>query len=148
MIKYQVLRIFLAAILGLIMGGLSSRVRIRGRDRGSRTFALVAASSALVAIISSDFFKALGNSMTGDPGRLSAQVIAAMGFIGTGLIWASEDGQIRGLSVSASLWLTAIMGLLVGSGLQHVSTAVVFIVLVIYWITGLIGRKRGGKDYE
>lgn len=140
MMAYDVLRIFLAGLLGLIMGRLSSRGQV------SRTFAIVALGSALVAIISTELFRTLDYPWSSDPGRLSAQVVAAMGFIGTGLIWTSENGQVRGLSASASLWLTAIMGLLVGSGLKHISTAAAFAVLMIYWLSGLIFKKRGNDQ--
>ncbi len=136
MMSVFIFRILLAGVLGLIIGRLSARAGV------SRTFAIIAIGSALVAITSTEFFKAMDNPWASDPGRLSAQVIAALGFIGTGLIWIGEKGEVRGLAGSASLWVTAIIGLLVGSGLEHVTSLAAFFVIIIYWITGRVSKRR------
>lgn len=136
MVWTYIFRIFLAGVLGLVMGRLSARSGV------ARTFAIIAMGSALVAVISTEFFKALDNPWVADPGRLSAQVVAAMGFVGTGLIWISGKGEVRGLAGSAGLWVTAVIGMLVGSGLEHVTTFAAFCVVIIYWITRRFSRDR------
>lgn len=101
--------------------------------RSARMFGLVAMGAALIALTSTEFYKVVAGPWFSDPGRISAQIVSALGFIGTGLIWITEDSQVRGLSVAASLWLTAIVGMLIGSGLQSSTAWAVLIVVVIYW---------------
>jgi putative Mg2+ transporter-C (MgtC) family protein len=137
-----VIRILAAGLVGLIIGMFSTNAR------SARMFGFVAAGAALITVTSTEFYKVIAGPWFSDPGRLSAQIVSALGFIGTGLIWISENNQVRGLSVSASLWLTAIVGMLVGAGLKQASTAAVLIVILIYWGTGTIikGKKlnKGG----
>lgn len=127
MLITAVVRIAAAGLLGIIIGKATKS------DPGARLFALVAMGSALMAVVSTEFFQLLvllpGNV---DPGRLAAQVISALGFIGSGLIWLGENKEVRGTGTAASLWLTAILGMLVGAGLSTVTAgAAIFTVLVI-----------------
>lgn len=132
MISLTVLwRILLGAIVGMLVGLGTSRHSVR-------LFAMVGAASALLTVASTEFFKILAFPWYSDPGRLSAQIISAVGFFGTGLIWISEKNQVRGLSVAASLWLVAILGILIGVGLDKVSVLAVFFVVVVYWLAGKI----------
>jgi uncharacterized membrane protein YhiD involved in acid resistance len=48
--------------------------------------------------------------------------------------------------VAASLWLTAIVGMLIGAGLGHISTSAVLIVLLIYWATGTASKLLDKGD--
>lgn len=127
-----VFRILAAGLVGLIIGLFSTNAR------SARMFGLVAAGAALITVTSTEFYKIAAGPWFSDPGRLSAQIVSALGFIGTGLIWITEDKEVRGLTVSASLWLTAIVGMLIGAGLGHISTCAVLIVILIYWCTGVI----------
>lgn len=135
-----VFRICLAGFIGVLMGLMGAR------REDVRTYALIAMGAALVSVISTEFFKALDNPWVADPGRLAAQVVAALGFLGAGFIWVNEKGKIRGLAGAAGLWVVAIMGILVGSGLKHVSVAASFFVLMLFWISGLLTRKKDKDD--
>ncbi len=67
-----------------------------------------------------------------DIGRLGAQVITGVGFLGAGTI-IHDKGSIKGLTTAASIWTVACIGLAVGLGyytLTILSTICVFIVLV------------------
>ena len=57
-----------------------------------------------------------------DFGRLGAQVISGIGFLGAGTI-LQRKGSIKGLTTAATLWLVACVGLAVGMG--------------YYWIVGI-----------
>lgn len=121
-------RIVFAGIAGFIIGTLSRTVST------ARVFAIVCMGAALVIITSTEFYRISSYPWISDPGRLSAQVISALGFIGTGLIWIStEDKRIKGLSNAANLWVTAIIGMLIGAGLQNAAIAGTFAVTIIYW---------------
>lgn len=72
------------------------------------------------------------NLINGDPGRIAAQVLTGIGFIGAGLILKNEDG-ISGLTTAACIFITAVIGLAVGAGMiliGVVTTAATIIVLV------------------
>ncbi|HOQ09843.1 MAG TPA: MgtC/SapB family protein [Syntrophomonadaceae bacterium] len=127
-----VVRVLVAGVVGLIIGLFTTNAR------RARMFGLVTAAAALITITSTEFYKEVAGPWFSDPGRLSAQIVSALGFIGTGLIWISSDKRVRGLSVSASLWLSAIVGMLIGAGLKHMSTVAVLVVLLIYWSTETI----------
>lgn len=136
MIELFVTRIGLAGLIGILMG------LIAARRQDVRTYTIIAMGAALAALISTEFFKALDNPWSTDPARLSAQVVAAMGFLGAGFIWINEKGKIRGLAGAAGLWVVAIMGMLVGSGLKHVTVAAILFVLLLLWLSGFIARKK------
>jgi len=133
-------RICLAGFIGVLMGLLGAR------REDIRTYTLIAMGAALVSVISTEFFKALDNPWVADPGRLAAQVVAALGFLGAGFIWVNEKGKVRGLSGAAGIWVVAIMGILVGSGLKHVTAAASLFVLLLLWISGLLTRKKDKDD--
>jgi len=124
-----VIRVLVAGVVGLIIGLFTTNAR------RARMFGLVTAAACLITITSTEFYKEVAGPWFSDPGRLSAQIVSALGFIGTGLIWISSDKQVRGLSEAASLWLTAIVGMLIGAGLGHLSTSAVLVILLIYWAT-------------
>ena len=67
----------------------------------------------------------LGNLLhAGDPGRIAAQIITGIGFLGAGVIM-HDRGRISGLTTVAEMWTTAGLGMAVGLGLY-------FLVLVSY----------------
>jgi len=121
------LRIIVAAVVGTIIG-------IRTDSAASRMFAIVCTGATLLTIVSTEFYKVVDYPWFGDPGRLSAQILVALGFLGTGLIWVSEKQEVKGLSLAASLWLTAILGILIGTGLSPTNIVIIIFLIVIYLI--------------
>jgi putative Mg2+ transporter-C (MgtC) family protein len=65
----------------------------------------------------------------GDPGRIAAQVVSGMGFLGAGAI-IRLGNNIKGLTTAASLWLIAAIGLAIGAGMYiaALTTAVLAII--------------------
>ncbi len=51
----------------------------------------------------------------GDPGRIAAQVVTGVGFLGAGSIWR-DGNKISGLTTAAGVWLVAAIGMAVGYG--------------------------------
>ena len=49
------------------------------------------------------------------PTRVAAQVVSGIGFLGAGIIFR-EGLQVSGLNTAATLWCSAAVGLLAGSG--------------------------------
>ncbi len=135
-----IIRIILAALIGFIIGKISNK------SATARTFALVCTGAALITIISSEYFKVAGYPWISDPGRLTAQVVSALGFIGTGLIWISEDAKVEGLSVSASLWFTAILGIIIGAGLYSITAGAIIVLVCVYWLTNIIIKWKNNTN--
>ena len=66
----------------------------------------------------------------GDPGRIAAQVITGIGFLGAGAI-IQMKGSVRGLTTAAGIWMVATIGMAVGVGMYLVSVVATGLMLVI-----------------
>lgn len=120
------LRVLLSAFIGAFIG--VDRVK-KGRPAGIKTHALVCMGSALVMLTSEHLFL-VSNGGT-DIGRLSAQVISGVGFLGAGTIMVTGRNQIKGLTTAAGLWFAATLGLAIGIGFYSgVISAVILFVLI------------------
>lgn len=124
-------RLLLASLLGALIG---LEREIHGRTAGFRTHLLVSLGSALFVVVSINFHRAFGNfSGTGmvgvDPGRVAAQVVVGIGFLGAGAI-IREKASVRGLTTAACLWIAAAIGVACGSGLFMLSVLVTAMALV------------------
>lgn len=110
-------RLLLASVLGALIG---FEREVHGRPAGFRTHLLVSLGSCLFVVVSIDFYRMYGNfDGTGpvgvDPGRIAAQVVTGIGFLGAGAI-IRERATIRGLTTAACLWVAAAIGLSCGAG--------------------------------
>ena len=108
----SLLRLFIAALLGGIIGLERGRQR---RAAGLRTHILVCLGAALTVMIGFFARDVLGIANS-DPLRVSAQVISGIGFLGVGTIMLKGRFQIVGLTTAAGLWVTAAIGLAIGAG--------------------------------
>ena len=70
------------------------------------------------------------NLINGDPGRIAAQVVTGIGFIGAGLIIKNKY-DVSGLTTAASIFATSIIGIAVGVGLIKVSIIVTVIAILV-----------------
>nr|WP_184351305.1 MgtC/SapB family protein [Streptomyces olivoverticillatus] len=92
----------------------------RARMAGLRTNALVAAGSALFVLLSQYGFAAATSTTGYDGSRVAAQIVSGIGFLGAGVIM--RDGlNVRGLNTAATLWCSAAVGALAGTGLYVVA---------------------------
>jgi hypothetical protein len=68
-----------------------------------------------------------------DPGRVAAQIITGIGFLGAGTIWRSsgDEGVIRGLTTAASIWVAASIGMLTGYGLYVLAAGTAILSLAV-----------------
>ncbi len=121
-----------------VAAGLSSLIglerEIHGQPAGLRTHMILGVGAALAAILSISYSQFLSNpDMMSDPGRIVAQVVSGVGFLGAGAIM-KFGVSVKGLTTASSLWTTAIIGIAAGSGFYELAgfTAVlVFIILTI-----------------
>jgi putative Mg2+ transporter-C (MgtC) family protein len=127
--------------MAVLCGGVIGVEReLRGKSAGFRTNILICLGSSyfmLVSLLVSGFAE---SGRPGDPGRIAAQVVTGIGFLGAGTIIQSR-GQIAGLTTAALIWVVSSIGLLIGAGyllLAFLGTA--FIVLTLT-VLGVVERK-------
>jgi putative Mg2+ transporter-C (MgtC) family protein len=121
------LRLVVAFVVGAIVGIERER---RAKAAGLRTHMLVAGGSAIFTIASLTLF---GGGTTGDRGRVAAQIVTGIGFLGAGAIIRS-GASVSGLTTAATIWVAAGLGMLAGGGayaLAVVSAALTVIALRI-----------------
>lgn len=123
---------FLKLLIAAAMGGLIGIERqIEGQNAGFRTLLLVCLGACLFTIASVHIYKVYGAYT--DPGRIAAQIVVGIGFLGAGAI-LRHGNYIRGLTTAASLWMVSAIGMAVGFGeylLAGFATILVLINLVI-----------------
>lgn len=113
------LRLVLSVVIGCIIGVERER---RHRPAGMRTHVLVCVGAAMIALLETQMMMdtlALnaqgGEGVAVSWGRISAQVVSGIGFLGAGTIFMNQK-KISGLTTAASLWNTACLGLVIGMG--------------------------------
>lgn len=116
-------------LLGALIG---AERQFRRHDAGTRTFTLICMGSTAAMLTSIWIPQTYSNFLNGDPGRIAAQVLSGIGFLGAGAIIQSK-GSIRGLTTAACIWVVAVIGLAVGAGMYFTAigaTALTLFVLV------------------
>ena len=131
-----ILRLTVAALLGGIIG---FDREYRAKEAGLRTHFLVALGSALFMIVSMYGF---GEGAKGDPGRVAAQVVTGIGFIGAGSIMIHKQ-FVRGLTTASGLWATAGIGLAVGGGMYWIGIAAMLLTLAGLELSTLVFKSVG-----
>jgi len=125
-------RVFSATAAGFFIGLERER---HHQSAGLRTHMVLALGSASIMILSMYIpFSFAEKGIMGDPGRLAAQVISGIGFLGAGAIFR-YGFNIKGLTTAASIWTTSGIGLAFGAGfyfLGIVATVVLFIILYLF----------------
>lgn len=118
----MIARLLLAAGFGAIVGYEREH---SGKPAGVRTHGMVALGAALFTVVS-----LYGFGSVGDPGRVAAQVVTGIGFLGAGAILHLRR-SVHGLTTAASLWVTAAIGLAVGVGMYVMSLETTILVFVL-----------------
>jgi len=125
----SVYKLVLSMLLGAIVGYERKR---KGQTAGVRTFSLIAMGATLAMILSIYVPQEYMGLKNGDPGRIAAQVVTGIGFLGAGAI-IQMKGSVRGLTTAAGIWMVAALGMAVGVGmyvLATVATALILFILV------------------
>jgi len=134
-----IIRICLAFVAGIVIGlERSSRRQVAGL----RTHTLIALGASCLMLLSIWLPQQIGG---GDPGRIAAQVVAGMGFLGAGAI-IKLGNNIRGLTTAASLWLTAAIGLTIGAGMFLAALVVIVLALITLIFMHFLERKIFPED--
>ncbi|HLC00403.1 MAG TPA: MgtC/SapB family protein [Candidatus Bathyarchaeia archaeon] len=130
-----VISLVLAMLFGAIVGVERERTH---KPAGLRTHMLVSLGSCLFTIVSVSFSL--------DPARIAAGIVAGIGFIGAGTIWAEKD-KIQGITTAASLWATGAIGLTTGIGDYPLAAFVALLVLLTLYSKAIF-KRLGLEKHE
>ncbi len=114
-------------LLSLLIGGMVGlERRWRLQPAGFRTHILICLGATLLMMLSIYIPQVY---QVGDPGRIAAQTITGIGFLGAGAI-IKIGSNVRGLTTAASIWLISAIGMGVGAGLYLISGITAFLMLM------------------
>ena len=128
------IKVIFRLVLAVIAGGLIGDERQRhGRAAGMRTHILVCMGATLTALIGVYLDEMTGGN--GDIGRISAQVISGIGFLGAGMIIVKNNNIISGLTTAAGVWTTSIIGIAIGYGFYYgaIAATVLFMIAIVFF---------------
>ena len=128
------LETFLALLLAVALGAIVGVEREKShKPAGLRTHMLVSLGACLFTMMSTHF--------GAQPAQVAGGIVAGIGFIGAGTIWAETD-KVQGITTAASLWATAAIGLTVGIG-DYPLAAVVTVLVVVILVLNIVLKKIG-----
>lgn len=129
--------LLLAAALG---GAVGLERELSGKPAGFRTNLLICVGAALLTDLSVAIGGMAANPANADPGRIAAQIVSGIGFLGAGTIIQAR-GAVVGLTTAATLWVVSAIGIAVGAGqyLEAIGTTV--LVLVALLVLGKIESR-------
>lgn len=122
MTTQMLIKIFLALVLG---GALGMERQYHDKPAGFATNCLICLGAMLFTVLS----EVMGLA-GGDPGRIAAQIVTGVGFIGAGSI-LRDGNKISGLTTAADVWLVAAIGMAVGYGEYVWASACAVAILVV-----------------
>jgi len=126
--------------LGFIAGGIVGFERSSRRQvAGLRTHILIALGATCLMMLSI-WLPQEFSSGTGDPGRIAAQVVSGMGFLGAGAI-IRLGSNIKGLTTASSLWLVAAIGLTIGAGMYVAALVTEILSLIALMLLDSLERR-------
>lgn len=125
-------RLIGSTLIGMLIGFARRRM-----PAGIRTFSLICLGSTIFTLVSiSDAF------VNPDQGRIMAQIVSGIGFLGLGVIWKQGIGKPTGLTTAAAMWVAASVGVLAGLALWFETVvAALLIILVLYSKKSLTDAK-------
>jgi len=146
------LRLIVAVVVGCVIGIERER---KNRPAGMRTHVLVCVGAATIAILESLLMRdtlnlnlqSANSGVAVSVGRISAQVVSGIGFLGAGTIFVSQK-KIAGLTTAASLWNAACLGLAAGMGYYSLALAGCAVVMVTLIFMQRLVRVNTIKNVE
>ena len=128
----MLLRLLAAVGAGAVIGYERS---FHGRPAGLRTHVLVCLASSVLMLVTvfEDQWVRLPAESRLDPTRLAQGIMTGIGFLGAGVI-VKEGLNVRGLTTAASIWITAAIGVLAGTGMY---TPMMFAVILTLLVLGV-----------
>jgi len=136
----DILKLLVAFAIGTVIG---AEREYRSKSAGLRTLILIALGSTLFTIISA--------KVGGDAGRIAANIVTGIGFIGGGIIFR-ENNRLSGITTAASVWATAALGMAVGDALYEIAivggSLVILTLYALVPIQNYIKRRNQIRNYR
>ncbi|MEJ8802784.1 MgtC/SapB family protein [Pontibacter sp. H249] len=132
-----VVRLLLSTLLG---GMLGWERESRRQQAGLRTHMIICVGSCLLMLISIYIPQTFYNYPNVDPGRIAAQVVSGIGFLGAGAIFRL-GGNTHGLTTAATIWAVAAVGLSVGVGMYGAAVVATLLLLFVLAILDKVGKR-------
>ena len=120
------LELLLQLLLAVLLGGAVGIEReLKGKPAGLRTNILICMGAVLFTSLSVRLAQGRG-----DPGRLAAQILTGVGFIGAGTILHTR-GAVTGLTSAATIWVVAAIGMTLGTRAYFEAVGTTLLVLIV-----------------
>lgn len=125
--EWSLLSMFLRLLSALLAGTIIGIDRsMKRRGAGIKTHVIVCLGASVVMMTSQYMMQVYPDAA--DLGRMGAQVISGVGFLGVGTIIVTGRNQVKGLTTAAGLWTCACVGLAAGIGyIEGVLLCLVFV---------------------
>lgn len=136
----DIYKLLISFALGAIIG---AEREYRSKSAGLRTLILICMGSTLFTILSI--------KISSDAGRIAANIVTGIGFIGAGIIFR-ENNRVVGITTAAIVWVTAAVGMGIGAGFYEV-TVMCFIIsgmtlVILAPVQKFIRRKSQIRNYR
>ena len=128
-----IVRVIVAAFLGGLVGIQREKA---GKPAGVRTHMLVCLGTAVVVLASAG----MGMNLDGQS-RVIQGIVTGIGFIGAGSILKVGEGDIRGLTTAAGLWMTAAIGVACGGGEIGIALISAVLTVIVLALAGVLERR-------
>jgi putative Mg2+ transporter-C (MgtC) family protein len=127
-----------------LLGGLVGLEReAKHQPAGVRTNLLICLGCAFFTLLSA----VLAGDGNPDKGRVAANIVQGIGFLGAGLILHNRS-RVSGLTSAASVFVVASIGMACGAGLFAPAAAATAIVIVALELVGFLERRASIKIYS
>jgi putative Mg2+ transporter-C (MgtC) family protein len=124
---------------GAIVGAERER---KEKPAGLRTLVLVCLGSTSFTMASYAF-----TTTTGDAGRVAAQIVTGIGFLGAGAI-LHGPGIVRGMTTAATIWAIAATGMIVGIGYAGAGLGLSLLVRLVLTAALALESRALGSEQE
>ena len=132
-------RLLMACTLGALVG---LQREIKRKAAGVRTNLLICMGSAFFTLLSA----LLAGDANPDKGRVAANIVQGIGFLGAGLILHNRS-RVSGLTSAASVFVVASIGMACGAGLYAAAAVAAIIVILALEVVGFLEQRANLKMY-
>ncbi|MBS3172077.1 MgtC/SapB family protein [Candidatus Woesearchaeota archaeon] len=133
-IQTAALRFGITFLLAFIFGIERQREH---KPVGFGTFSFVSVGSCGLALVATDLY-------SNNPLPLLAAIVTGIGFLGAGALIKTTD-KIFGFTTAASIWLFAIIGLIVGVGEYNIALMIYILVWIVIIVDKILQIKGIGS---
>lgn len=100
----------------LVGAALGLNRELHGKAAGLRTHALVSLGTAVVIVAALDSQTIAAKPVSAEIGRVMQGILTGIGFFGAGVILHDPAGHVSGLTTAATIWISAVLGIVCGLG--------------------------------